>query len=82
MQTGTSLFVDDWLDEEIASLEHSVAGPADTVLARSAGRSSRRRQLHLPRRPVLDTGRFLVYGLAMTVGATTGWVIAALLSKP
>jgi hypothetical protein len=82
MHPETSLFVDDWLDEEIASLEDSVAGGTETEGEPRAERSFLWRRFRFPRRLPLDTGRYVVYVLAMTVVAATSWLIATLLSKP
>lgn len=82
MQSQTSPVVEDWLDDEIASLENSVTRPAQAAAAAPSGKRSRgRRSLYRPRRPVLDTGRYLVYALGVMVGAATGWLIAVFLSR-
>jgi hypothetical protein len=78
----TSVFVDNWVDDEIASLEGSVTGPAEPAGAWNAQRSHRPERVRLARRPVFETGRFVVYALAVAVGSATGLLIAALLSKP
>lgn len=82
MHPQTSLVVDNWLDEEIASLQDSVTEPTETNAAPSIDRSSLRRSLQPKRRRALDKGRYVVYAFAVTVGAATGWLIALLLSKP